>query len=78
MYGLKPVPFILRRVVRQALMGISQAAKEVSHTQPAEKNYSRPHGGVGIDLCNQVLKAAMEEWQVEDILGLGQRIQRVQ
>ena len=47
-------------------------AKEESHTQPAEKDNPRPRSGGGIDLGDQVLKAAMEEWQVEDILGLGQ------
>ena len=53
-------------------------AKEESHSQPAEKDNPRPRGGVGIDLYDQVLKAAVEERHVQHFLGLGQRIQRVQ
>jgi hypothetical protein len=59
-------------------MGFVEAAKKDPNAQPAKKDRLRPLGGIGIDLGDQIFKAAMEQWHVQHFIGLGERIQRVQ
>jgi hypothetical protein len=56
----------------------SQVAQEETHAQPAEKNCACPLRRVGIDLDDQILKAAANPLHVQKLPGLGERIQAVQ